>query len=756
MARRSDAEIVFGLARPIAAHTAVTLGGPAGPAVSGLATGTGAAVTLRPTHAAWLFYDDRGPFQAYEHPGRVALVDTVTGRVTMSGTMLWPPVVGGALPPFLHSANAYAAASGHVFYRPYRGAARLAAAAHAADGVRAAFDPTQARRAGAVLAAEHACVISFGDTLGGGYYDLTRIVQSRGALAGRVAQLSRAARGVRSVTYAARGRVTPASLARSEVSAHGCREVLLYAAGSGYERGAAINIGMQLGRSTVRHQDVTVAALRSLIRAERRVTFLLVLDAPSAAGFQQLVRLPNVRLVATPAGGLSFTYLPEAIVGGTLQANDRNSAKLLALTYRLVAGLDQVIDDPCEVSQATALQHAGKSGFAYLLARALARGGTADWVTRASVGAAPTVRTTGFSAAAPICLPADAVTATNDAYTAHNDATFGVPGARGLLVNDSDTQHRAITLDQLDGNGGPLPLHGTSAKGAAVVVHADGAFSYDARGVAAIQALPRGQTTSDTFSYRITDGLGATDSATVTMTVLGTRNHSPVTQGDTATISSTVPLHGANVLSNDSDPDGDTLDGHAAERNLGAHAARARDGAAVTIDPHGSFTYDPTGSTTLKALPDGGHMTDSFTYTVDDGHGGTSSATVSITVTGVNDPPVAVNDGSTETPIASTTSDTPLTSQPTLFVNDSDPDTGDTFTLNSASVTSAKGAVGDGQQRRYVDVRPESNSLTLRALHARNVNHGHVHLHRQRRARVRSATPRPSPSASPGSTTRRS
>ncbi len=43
--------------------------------------------------------------------------------------------------------------------------------------------------------------------------------------------------------------------------------------------GAAINIGMQLGRSTVRHQDVTVAALRSLIRAERRVTFLLVLAA---------------------------------------------------------------------------------------------------------------------------------------------------------------------------------------------------------------------------------------------------------------------------------------------------------------------------------------------------------------------------------------------------------------------------------------------------------------------------------------------
>ena len=594
--------------------------------------------------------------------------------------------------------------------------------------------------------------------------------------------------------------MTLASLARSEVSAHGCREVLLYAAGSGYERGAAINIGMQLGRSTVRHQDVTVAALRSLIRAERRVTFLLVLDAPSAAGFQQLVRLPNVRLVATPAGGRSFTYLPEAIVGGTLQANDRNPAKLLALTYRLVAGLDQVIDDPCEVSQAAALQHAGKPGFAYLLARALARGGTADWVTRAGVGAAPTVRTTGFSAAAPICLPADAVTASNDAYTAHNDATFGVPGARGLLVNDSDTEHRAITLDQLDGNGGPLPLLGTSAKGAAVVVHADGGFSYDARGVAAIQALPRGQTTSDTFSYRITDGLGATDSATVTMTALGTRNHSPVTQGDTATISSTVQLHGANVLTNDSDPDGDTL---AVTQLNGSSSLTgpSGDGAAVTIDPHGSFTYDPTGSTTLKALPDGVHVTDSFTYTVDDGHGGTSSATVSIHrdrrersagrrerreranagrddgggyaagqsvdalcqrhrsghgrhphaqlgrhderegrrghgqqrrevvvrpvefvltlralsrgtsttdtftysikdsggaisntatvtvgVTGTNDPPVANADS------VSSTSTTPVSNGPSLFRNDTDPNSGDTLSLNAAETTSADGA----------------------------------------------------------------
>ena len=35
---------------------------------------------------------------------------------------------------------------------------------------------------------------------------------------------------------------------------------------------------------------------------------------------------------------------------------------------------------------------------------------------------------------------------------------------------------------------------------------------------------------------------------------------------------------------------------------------------------------------------------DSFTYTISDGHGGTDTATVSITVTPVQDDPTAVND----------------------------------------------------------------------------------------------------------------
>ncbi|UUZ49622.1 Ig-like domain-containing protein [Massilia sp. B-10] len=59
----------------------------------------------------------------------------------------------------------------------------------------------------------------------------------------------------------------------------------------------------------------------------------------------------------------------------------------------------------------------------------------------------------------------------------------------------------------------------------------------------------------------------------------------------------------------------------------------------------------------------------SFTYTVADGHGGTSTATVNVNVSAVNDVPVAVADqvGGTE--------DTPLTIPPaTLLGNDTDAD----------------------------------------------------------------------------------
>src|SRR2546426_2108771 len=72
--------------------------------------------------------------------------------------------------------------------------------------------------------------------------------------------------------------------------------------------------------------------------------------------------------------------------------------------------------------------------------------------------------------------------------------------------------------------------------------------------------------------------------------------------------------------------------------------------------------------------------TDSFTYKASDGQAQSGVATVTITVTPVNDPPVAANDDSYTTP-----EDTQLTvSAPGVLANDSDVD-GDTLSAELES-----------------------------------------------------------------------
>ncbi len=96
---------------------------------------------------------------------------------------------------------------------------------------------------------------------------------------------------------------------------------------------------------------------------------------------------------------------------------------------------------------------------------------------------------------------------------------------------------------------------------------------------------------------------------------------------------------GGSVLENDTDADSDALTVSALNGDSGSigQATVLASGATVTLNADGTFQYDPTTSAIFNALTDGESTTDSFEYTVDDGNGGTDSATVSITVNGVND-----------------------------------------------------------------------------------------------------------------------
>ena len=124
-------------------------------------------------------------------------------------------------------------------------------------------------------------------------------------------------------------------------------------------------------------------------------------------------------------------------------------------------------------------------------------------------------------------------------------------------------------------------------------------------------------------------------------------NQAPAAADDTATTTEDAAATIA-VLGNDTDGDGDALT--IATVGSPAHGA-------ATANPDGTIAYTPAANFSGP---------DSFSYTVSDGQGGVASALVQLTVTEVNDAPVAADDA------AATSEDTPVAIA--VLANDSDGD----------------------------------------------------------------------------------
>ncbi|MGX9462968.1 type I secretion C-terminal target domain-containing protein, partial [Shewanella sp. A14] len=89
----------------------------------------------------------------------------------------------------------------------------------------------------------------------------------------------------------------------------------------------------------------------------------------------------------------------------------------------------------------------------------------------------------------------------------------------GLLNNDLDSQGDTFTLTGVNGTSvadGEVIL---LPSGALLTIHSDGTYSYDTNNV--YEALDAGELTTDTFTYTVTDQYGATDTATVTINIVG-------------------------------------------------------------------------------------------------------------------------------------------------------------------------------------------------------------------------------------------
>ncbi len=248
-----------------------------------------------------------------------------------------------------------------------------------------------------------------------------------------------------------------------------------------------------------------------------------------------------------------------------------------------------------------------------------------------------------------------------------NDAPVAQPDA------DSTNAEAVVTVDPLVDNGSGADTDAdsidmlivtaidTTGTIGLVTLNPDGTVSYDPNGQYA--SLPAGATATDTFTYTVCDDAAVPlcDTATVTITITGVGDE-PLAFDDTETTPEDTAVT-VDVASNDTDPDGD-LD----------PTSPATD----TAPANGSVVFNGDGTVTYTPDPDFFGV-DSFTYVIFDDTGLSDIATVTITVTAVEDAPAALDD------LAVTDEDVPVIV--TVLANDSDAE----GNLDPSSVV-----VGDG------------------------------------------------------------
>ncbi len=216
----------------------------------------------------------------------------------------------------------------------------------------------------------------------------------------------------------------------------------------------------------------------------------------------------------------------------------------------------------------------------------------------------------------------DAPVGYNDSFTTAEDTSFVTGDATANDVDVDDGLDVTTTAIQM------MPLNGIA------VSNGDGTFTY------APDANFNG-VDSFTYTVRDTEGL-STSPATVTITV-NSVNDTPLAANDAVTTAEDAAIITGDVTANDTDID-DGLD----ITTITIDSPATNGTAASNGD--GTFTYTPNADY---------NGVDTFTYTIADNTGTPSApATVTITVTAENDPPVANDDGTAAEAAFTTTEDT--------------------------------------------------------------------------------------------------
>ncbi|MEP6503941.1 MAG: tandem-95 repeat protein, partial [Betaproteobacteria bacterium] len=241
---------------------------------------------------------------------------------------------------------------------------------------------------------------------------------------------------------------------------------------------------------------------------------------------------------------------------------------------------------------------------------------------------------TSQSASATVSLTVDTPPVANaDTYADARGVTLVLNGAAGsathaLTSNDTDVNATdVLTVTKINGT--------AIAAGGAVAV-ANGTVSMDASGIVSFAPASPNFTGATSFTYTVYDGHGGTSTATATINVAA-GNFAPVANADTFTTTENTLLvfNGAAgianhaLTTNDTDANGDTL----TVTQVNGATLDATHSVAVVVGgvTEGTVSMNSAGVISFNpALNYSGNA--SFNYTISDGNGGTSSASVSIAI----------------------------------------------------------------------------------------------------------------------------
>ncbi|MGY3944249.1 VCBS domain-containing protein [Aeromonas tecta] len=298
-----------------------------------------------------------------------------------------------------------------------------------------------------------------------------------------------------------------------------------------------------------------------------------------------------------------------------------------------------------------------------------------------------------------------------------NNGTPGSNATGNVLTNDTDPEsanpNESKTVSAVSTSGGTAGTLGTQLRGSYgwLTLNADGSYSYAIdNSLAAVQALRLSSNTlSDSFTYSMQDANGASSQASITISIQGA-NDAPTATADTAIAIEAGGLGngtaGTNptgdVLGNDTDPDSNGEQLSVTGVSFGANNVAA--GSAInglygtlTLNGDGSYSYVlDNANVTVQALLPGEVLTEQFGYQITDLGGLASASTLTITIEGRNDNPIAVADTGTAVEAGGVNNGTPGSNATgNVLGNDLDPEsTNPNESKTVSAVSTGSGTTG--------------------------------------------------------------